>query len=156
MKTQKILVILALVLISIFANCSPPLAITTLEMKPQTSPLIRAVLSDDIKKIKLEISKGTNLNFKNYFGWTALHYAVVKNSEEMIKPLIKNGADINIGDEKRGQTPLHFAAMTGKKQAVELLLLNNADPYKKDINNKIPKQLAANKEILDLFRKYEH
>lgn len=153
MKTQKILIILVLALISISAGCAQSLKITTLEI----ISLHGVVISDDIEKAKLDISKGAWINLRNKSGWTALHYAVVKNSEKMIKLLIKSNADINLRDKKRGQTPLHFAVMTEKKQAVELLLANDADAYKKDINNKTPKRLAVlvkNKEILDLFYKY--
>ena len=149
MKTQKILTISVLALISIFASCNPPSDITTLKI----ISLHDAVISDDIEKLKSDISEGAWLDLKNESGWTALHYATVKNSEKMIKLLIKNGADINIGDEKRGQTPLRFAAMTGKKEAVELLLANGANRHKKDINNKTALQLASNKTIIELLQK---
>jgi len=149
MKTQKILTISVLALISIFASCNPRLNITTLKI----ISLHEAVISDDIEKLKSDISEGAWLDLKNESGWTALHYATVKNSEKMIKLLIKNRADINIGDGKRGQTPLHFAAMTGKKEAVGLLLTNGANRHKKDINNKTALQLASNKTIIELLQK---
>ena len=149
MKTQKILTISVLALISIFASCNPPSDITTLKI----ISLYDTVISDDIERLKSDISEGAWLDLKNESGWTALHYATVKNSEKMIKLLIKNGADINMGDEKRDQTPLHFAAMTGKKEAVELLLANNANRHKKDINNKTALQLASNKTIIELLQK---
>ena len=148
MKTQKILIILFLVFL--FVGCNEPLNITTIGI----ISLHDAVISNNIGKVKSDILRGAWIDSKNESGWTALHYAVVKNNPEMIQLLIKSDADINKKDKKRGQTPLHFAAMTEKKEAVELLLANNADPKIKDINKKTPKQLTSDKNILDLFHKY--
>ena len=152
MKTQKILMISLLMLISVFIGCNPPSGITTLKM----ITLHDAVISNDIEKVNLDISRGAWINLTNKSGQTALHLAVTRDNPnlEIIQLLIDKGADINVRDKRRNQTPLHFAAKKEKKQAVELLLENNADPYKKDISGKTPKQLAANKEILDLFHKY--
>lgn len=150
MKTQRILMILVLISIPIFIGCCKPLDITVLQIRP----LHGAVISGDLQKIRSEISKGAWLDLKNESGWTALHYAVVKNNPEIINLIIKAGADINLREEKRGQTPLHFAALTGKKEAVEILLKNKANPEIKDVNGKTPKQLAqltADKKIIDLF-----
>jgi ankyrin repeat protein len=153
MKTQKILMVLVLWLAFVSAGCNTPSDITVL----RTISLHDAAVLNDIDRVKLEISKGARINLKDEHGWTALHYAAVKNLPLMTKLLIENGADINIGDKERNQTALHFAAVTEKKQAVEQLLESGANPFLEDTNNKTPKQLAeltGNKEIVDLFHKY--
>jgi serine/threonine-protein phosphatase 6 regulatory ankyrin repeat subunit B len=51
------------------------------------------------------IKKGININEKNMYGQTALHYAASKMFPEVIEELLKNGAEINIIDDF-GQTSL--------------------------------------------------
>lgn len=51
----------------------------------------------------------------------------VKNANEIVSFLIKQGADVNLPD-KNGLTPLAYAVETNNPQLVELLLKNGANP----------------------------
>jgi len=60
--------------------------------------LTDAVDENDIDTIVSLIASGVNLNQKDSMGKTALHYAVEYGMHEIIKVLIKNGADPQIAD----------------------------------------------------------
>jgi ankyrin repeat protein len=117
---------------------------------PDAAALHKDVFSCDIAMAKKDIADGADLNFRNYYGWTALHYAAIQNDPNMIQLLIRSGCDINARN-KRGRTPLHLAALTGKTETVKTLLLNNAGKSIKDKRGKTPKQLTKKKEIIELF-----
>lgn len=40
-----------------------------------------------------------DLNSKHPLGWTALHVAVINGRNDVVKELLKNGADPNLGDD---------------------------------------------------------
>ena len=62
-----------------------------------------------------------NLDEKDRWGKTALHYAALRGALNIIKILVSNGADVFAVD-KNGMTPLHFAAKGGQIKAVAYLL----------------------------------
>lgn len=57
---------------------------------------------------------------------TALHYAIMKSDEPIVRYLIEKGADPNIADEN-GMTPLHAAAIFANDMDIVELLLNHKD-----------------------------
>ncbi|MGA5540622.1 ankyrin repeat domain-containing protein [Mycobacterium sp. NPDC051198] len=59
-------------------------------------------------------------------GRTALHYAAVDDKIDVLRGLIREGADINARDDA-GWTPLHFAADRGNLEVAEELLRAGAD-----------------------------
>jgi hypothetical protein len=83
------------------------------------------------------------VNSQNFFGKTALMYAVQYSNTKSADILIKNGADINsatidLGDLKiygaegfnissSGRTPLMYAAWQGNREIIELLLKHGAN-----------------------------
>lgn len=54
-------------------------------------------------------------------GWTPLHFATILERKKVVRLLLKNGADPNLGD-RRGRTPLHFAN-EGGDSSMPLLLV---------------------------------
>jgi ankyrin repeat protein/predicted DNA-binding WGR domain protein len=79
----------------------------------------------------------TDFYVDRYFGYTPIHFAVLKNNAQMIKYLIEEAhADINVADP-RGRTPIHFAMDSSKSNPellsmVKYLLRNGADVTKRD------------------------
>lgn len=66
------------------------------------------------------------MNIKNSEGWTLLNYAAKDEHLEVIKILLKSGADIN-STRNGGFTSLIIATMYGNEKSVKLLLENGAD-----------------------------
>jgi uncharacterized protein len=55
------------------------------------------------------LMKQVDINQRDHFGWTALHLAVLYASIPEIRALLDLGADINLLDERGGNTVLHLA-----------------------------------------------
>ncbi|CAL8143321.1 unnamed protein product [Orchesella dallaii] len=73
-----------------------------------------AALSGNLSALKLFISLGANVNAKNYYGDTPLHYVFLPSSIigddtfEIVKQLVRNGANPNLKNED-GDLPLNLA-----------------------------------------------
>ncbi len=74
-------------------------------------------------------------------GHSALHWATLHGDTEMMKTLLKAGADPNVRD-RDGNTPLHRAACVFKTDLVNILLDADADLTVKNNAGKTPFNLA--------------
>ena len=93
------------------------------------TPFLQATLGVSSGKIPIEMCEllrknGANVNAaltrKNASGWTALHYAAVNGDIDLVKYLIKHGANINKASAE-GSTPLFLAKMGGYNEIVKIL-----------------------------------
>jgi len=89
-------------------------------------PLHQMVLLKNISYVEFIINnlpnKEKDINNVDSLGNSALHLAVtLKNNEEIITCLIKNGADINLKNSKE-QTPLHLASGKNRVENINILL----------------------------------
>ena len=75
---------------------------------------------------ELLIHEGADVNLKDHYGETPLHYAVQHASTDCSVSLILAGADVNARCGK-GETPLMKAASIGNLQILELLLEKGTD-----------------------------
>ena len=83
------------------------------------------------------INLGVNVNAKDHYGWTPLHYAARKKSQAAdpslstacVKLLIDAGADVNAKDNE-GVTPMHrsVSQCPWNLEMIELLLAAGAKP----------------------------
>ncbi len=73
--------------------------------------LIKAIESNDIKLVKLIVSKGGNVNFISKYGYTPLMAAI--NNLEITKYLIENKARVNLYNPKYNQNLLSYAISMG-------------------------------------------
>lgn len=93
--------------------------------------LCEAVRKGDNRKIqKLLLKKRlfSKIDVNDFImGKTLLFTASEAGKAESMLLLIKNGADINKGDEK-GNPPIFVAAQNGHSEAVKLLLDSGVDP----------------------------
>ena len=70
--------------------------------------------------IRLLLQKGADVNKRDHYGDTFVHYAAITNSTEVIALLIEHGASINITNNE-GEKPIDKARRLGKKAAVRML-----------------------------------
>ncbi|QGM48775.1 ankyrin repeat protein [Magpiepox virus] len=73
-----------------------------------TNAIIPALSNNDNEMLQFLIDSGVDINQKNRYGNTALHYAIEKNKKiKLIETLVNNNADVNAIDNK-GLTPLYI------------------------------------------------
>lgn len=102
--------------------------------------LIMAIADASLKVAQVLIeAKGTNVNFLNQAGESALMYAALKGHGALVKLLISKDADVN----KAGWTPLHYAATHGDVEVVRLLLEHHAFVNAVSPNGTTPLMMAA-------------
>lgn len=74
------------------------------------------------------IRAGADVNDADSRGSNALCYATTESSIEVMKELLKRGADPNVLCKSMEDRPLHLSALNGFTDRVELLLEAGADP----------------------------
>jgi len=103
--------------------------LNVLENKNNSTPLYVAFKKDKINKpiVKFLIKKKSNLNIIDNQKYTALHYAVKTGDLNLVKRVLKYGADINGMVKQTGYTPLHLAADKNYYSIAIYLINNGAD-----------------------------
>jgi ankyrin repeat protein len=109
----------------------------------QRTPFFNAVQEGRLDQVKEMLTRNPSLiRSETLMGTTALHMAVLSNNIDMVRLLIKEGADVNAPGYV--ETPLHVAAFYGHAKIAEILLNAganvNALGYKQDDT---PLQVAA-------------
>jgi len=93
------------------------------------TPFLQATLGVSSGKVTIEMcdllrKKGANINAAlikpSAVGWTTLHYAAINGDVELVKYLIKYGADVNKATGE-GSTPLYLAQLGKHEEIVKLL-----------------------------------
>ena len=88
--------------------------------------------------LKLLVDKELDVNEIDDNGQTPLHLAAATNYSDAAKLLIKNGAEMSIGDSIMGSSPLHIAARNDAGEVVQILLNNGVDPNLVDAYQESP------------------
>jgi ankyrin repeat protein len=97
--------------------------------------LLDAANTGKLKKVKLLLETGADINAENEYKDTALHYNVSafetdmfpkKTKLAMAEMLIEYGANVNAQNSLH-YTPAHYAARSGNRPMLELLAKNGAD-----------------------------
>ena len=93
------------------------------------TPFLQATLGVSSGKVSIELcdllrKKGANINAalskQSAKGWTALHYAAVNGDVELVKYLVKYGANVNKSTGE-GSTPLFLARLGNHEEVVQIL-----------------------------------
>jgi ankyrin repeat protein len=84
---------------------------------------------------------GADVNVRNKYGKTPLHYAAKSGTPENITALLEAGADVNARDMD-GWTPLYYAAEFGTPENITALLEVGADVNARDEGGKNPFDFA--------------
>lgn len=102
--------------------------------------MLKAAYAGDIAKVKAFLDSGVDVNYhskdKQGTGRTALSEACLRGNLELVRLLIKRGANVNWLDQV-GTTPLDWAANNSFVSVVVELLKAGADPniHSPEINN---------------------
>ncbi len=108
----------------------------------------------DAKTVKLLVEKGVNVNAKDVEGYTALHLAVTEKRLEIVRELIKSGANVNAEEYGNKCTPLHLACMLSEKEIVEELVKAGAEIEQTDKFGMTAMGYAKNsKEVTEVLKK---
>jgi len=102
--------------------------------------------------VEMFIEQGADVNDPPFY---PLHQAVERNSLDIVKILVENGADLEVGNHNN-YTPLHVAAQAKNIEIVKYLIEKGADLNAKNNENKTPLDLAkeqGHKEIVELLSK---
>lgn len=91
------------------------------------APIHDAVSSGDVNRVYALIGPDLAIDEKDFGGMTAIQMAVRDENLEIMKILIDNGADVNIGSTRLKFTPLQIAARRGNVEMVTLLIASGAD-----------------------------
>ncbi|KAG8651487.1 hypothetical protein MANES_07G133005v8 [Manihot esculenta] len=70
--------------------------------------------------------KGANKNYKDQYGFTALHAAAIKGHKDIVSMLVEFGVDLECQDNE-GHSSLHFAVEGGSLETVEVLVGRGAN-----------------------------
>ncbi|MEJ2780413.1 ankyrin repeat domain-containing protein [Stygiolobus sp. CP850M] len=114
--------------------------------------LLEAAEFGDLIKVQTALEKGANPNTETLLTGrrTPLHKAPLNGHVEIVRVLLKRGADPNAKDNY-GSTPLHEAAKEGHVEIVKLMLERGADPRIADNGGCIPLDYAEDSVIRSLL-----
>ena len=80
---------------------------------------------------------GLDFNKRDTLGNTALFYACMKGSKDIVKLLLSNGADCSLANNN-SMLPLHAVSKSGNKEIISLLLNEGADINATDKEGRTP------------------
>ncbi|KAL2816610.1 quinon protein alcohol dehydrogenase-like superfamily [Aspergillus cavernicola] len=120
--------------------------------------LLTAAQDGDEVQVRLLLQKGADIHIQNKNGrtdllWqlkmdkeiltgkTALHWAINRRHPQIVRLLLKEGADPGITDNN-GRTPPHTSASRGDPLLIQLLVSQGADVYASDDRGNTPSMLA--------------
>ena len=106
--------------------------------------------SDNVKKM---VENGIDINHKNSWGETPLAVAYRRGHKDLIKYLVKNGADTDVINIENHDRPiLHHFVLENDKDMVKFLIENGADPNKKDQLNYTALLFAVDKNNHEMVK----
>ena len=115
--------------------------------------LWNAAIGDTQTVCKLITNQNITVDAESLHGNTALHEASRCGNLGVVQQLLKHGANINKRSGKSGCTALHFASAANKIPIVELLLAEGAKRDVKDMEGKVPFEVASSHDMRKVLMK---
>jgi ankyrin repeat protein len=107
---------------------------------------------EDVDYLIDEYPKDINRKCEGVSGGTILHAFIEEENIDVVKKLIKAGADVDAKD-KRGETPLHTATVKRDIEIVEKLINAGANVNVKDNRDRTPLAQAAEDCSIKIVKK---
>jgi ankyrin repeat protein len=96
--------------------------------QPHRDEIIDAAAKGDLDRLKKLLAQGIDLQVNSIYRDTPLHAAAENGWKEVVKFLIRNGAEVDSKNRLLGGTPLYYASNT---QVATLLIESGADVNRK-------------------------
>ena len=112
---------------------------------------MQVIENDDVRLISHFADGGADVNAKDNFGETPLHWSAREGHLEITQALIEAGADVNTKDND-GDTPLHSSAMNGHLEVARDLIKAGADVNAKTGAGHTPLYMCAQEGHLEVAR----
>jgi ankyrin repeat protein len=116
-----------------------------------SSPLIDAVKKVDVQGVRGQLKSGADVNVPEGDGATALHWAVHRDSAELVRLLLDAGASAQAANDL-GITPLHLGAANGNVAILRSLLDKRANVNALAASGVTPLMEAARGGSVDAVR----
>jgi len=120
--------------------------------------LFDAVKNGNIESVKSNLNSINDLELRDIFGYTLLHWAAKKGKLTIIHFLLEKNNEPNIKSFNGSSTPMHLAAIKNHFEVVKALLNASANPNLKDIYGRTPLHYAVknrNENLIKLLLKKE-
>lgn len=86
------------------------------------TPIHRAARNSQVDQVKAALEEGVDINSKDGYGLTAMHWAGITGCIDLVKLLVNRGANINPRDEGiTDMTPFGLAKWLGYEQVAAYL-----------------------------------
>ncbi|KAM6036183.1 SMC5-SMC6 complex localization factor protein 1 isoform 2-T4 [Theristicus caerulescens] len=125
--------------------------------------LHKACISNKVERlIQLLSFPGTDINDKDYAGWTPLHEACNHGSTVCVREILQRCPEVDLLSQVDGVTPLHDALSNGHVEIGKLLLQHGGPVLlqQRDSNGKLPldyvESIPVKQELLNVVRPEEN
>ncbi|TMW65340.1 hypothetical protein Poli38472_007982 [Pythium oligandrum] len=103
---------------------------------------LNAAKDGNVHNFQWCLDNGQDVDEVDYLGRSALHWAAMAGTDEIITILLRNGASVDLRDNLDGLTPLHYAAYYGHVKITRVLVNAGANMAVQDNRKLNPLQLA--------------
>ncbi|XP_049843339.1 ankyrin-2-like isoform X8 [Schistocerca gregaria] len=100
--------------------------VRNLSAKEKRRRLLQAAKDGALEDLRALLAVGADTGSWDWYGWTALHYAVKRGDVQAVRCLLNSGAEVEVSTWW-GDTPLHRAAMKNNVEVVSALAASGAD-----------------------------
>ena len=115
--------------------------LTQIQQEELNNKLINAATNGDIKNVRELIESGANVDAKDDWRFTALHWAAWYGKVDIARVLIENGVHVDATNND-GWTALHWAAWYEYVDVAKVLIENRINVNVKNKNNETAAEIA--------------